>query len=146
MGKKPNRLLSNKEIVYIKLATACMLFLAGSMFFFGNFNHGVEEARDAFRANLFHPMLLLFYLGNALVALYVILVMIKLWDKEFASVDRFDLAYRIIFSITLIAMGLHDFFTYPYMMLPLGVMMLGILSGVLMWATPKLVDNDNEVF
>jgi len=116
------------------------------MFFFGNFNSANEEVQFAFRENLANPWLIIFFIGNGLVALYVIAVMVKLWDEDFVSVDKFDLAYRIIFSITLIAMGVYSFFTYPYIQMPLGVMTLGILSGVLMWATPKIIDNDNDVF
>ena len=125
-----------------------MLFLASSMFFFANFNNAVPEFRAAFRDNLFNPLLVTFYIGNILVGLYVILVMIKLWDEDFAHADKFDLAYRITFSITLFAMAAHATFTKPYLMrqMGLGVITLGILSGILMWATPKILDNDNDVF
>ena len=148
MGKKQQRFLSNKEIVCIKIGTACMLFLASSMFFFGNFNNVDPYLRAAFRGNLANPLLLIFYIGNILVAAYVILVMIKLWDKDFAHADKFDLTYRITYSVTLISMAAYSFFTYPYMMrqLGLGIMVLGLLSGIIMWATPKILDNDNEVF
>lgn len=148
MGKNPKRLLSNKEIIIIKIATACMLFLASSMFFFSNLRHPNETAWFEFREALssWHPMLLIFFLGNILVGAYIILVMIKLWDKDFTHADKFDLPYRIVFSITLIVMITWSFFNYPYTIMPLGVMMLAILSGVLMWATPKIVDNDNEEF
>lgn len=132
----------------MKIATACMLFLASSMFFFGNFNNRNADIRDPFREALssFNPLLLIFILGNVLVATYVILITIKLWDKDFVHADKFDLPFRIIFSITLIVMGVRSFFTYPYISVPLGVILLGIFSGILMWATPKIVDNDNEVF
>ena len=125
-----------------------MLFLASSMFFFLNFNSGNTLVRRYFREHLasFHPLLIIFFLGNILVAAYVILLMIKLSSNDSERVDRLDLPYRIVFSITLIAMGFYSFFTYPYVAVPLGVMTLGILSGFIMWATPKIIDNDNEVF
>jgi hypothetical protein len=71
-------------------------------------------------------------------------------------VDRFDIWYRLIFSVTLLTIILRSFFgdfmaeateTYAPQLLNIDpISCIAFLSGIITWSLPRIRDNDNSEF
>ena len=72
-------------------------------------------------------------------------------NGNISHADRFDLPYRIIFSLTLVLLVLRSFFGDfmgggTNLNVSFEIIIPAILSGFITWLTPKIRDNDNPDF
>jgi len=135
------RLFSNKMIIIIKIASACLLFFCCCFFFFQNLSMFLDDITSYMA---FFPII--FFAGVILVCVYISLLVGTLESKNVHLSDRYDIAYRIVFTITLLALTLRSFFTKPMLNVPIFIIALAIFSGIITWATPKIRDNDSTDF
>jgi len=103
-----------------------------------------------------------FLLTLAFDMFYIIMLVVNLESTHIHRADRFDLAYKIVFSITLGMFIIRSFlgdFAGQWVMdadgditrgtmlnVPIPIIVLSIMSGVITWCTPKIKDNDNAEF
>jgi hypothetical protein len=86
---------------------------------------------------------------------YIIMLVVKLDTAAIRTADKFDLAYKIIFGITLAMFIVRSFlgnYSAKYIgvgdvfNIPIPIAVVAILSGIITWCTPKIKDNDNTEF
>ena len=144
------RLLGNKTIVIIKIASACVLFFACALFFFNNIELFVDDLRA------FNPFPVIFFAGLVFVIVYIVNLTIKIEDNNLYLADRLNWLYKAVFTITILAMIVRILFaeelyrsmlnlTLSFNILTFAVA-LCVASGVVTLLTPKIVDNDNDEF
>ena len=97
----------------------------------------------------FSPILLL--AGIIFVCFYIVTLVTKLEDGDIHTADRFDLAYRLVFSFTLILLVVRSFLGDfmgggTNLNIQYEVIIPAIISGLITWLTPKIRDNDNPDF
>ena len=89
---------------------------------------------------------IVFFAGIILICLYIANLVGHIESKELYKADRYDLWYRIVFTITLLSLVIRSFFAPPYLNVPIPIVCLAVASGLITWLTPKIVDNDNNEF
>jgi len=131
--------LSNKTIVMMKIAAACVLLLGGALFFFSNmrlFWNDFLSWRFAFP--------IVFFVGLIWICAYIVNLAGHIDDKNLHHADRFDWLYKIVFTITVLAIILRgvlgQLFADPI------IAIICIISGLLALFTPKIIDNNNDEF
>ena len=112
----------------------------------------------------FAPILLL--LGTLFICFYIMMLVFYLFEAKTAWLaDRFDLAYKIVFSLTLILLIVRSFLgdfmcadgdycgmygppchNPQTLSVPVPIIIAAILSGLVNWLIPKIKDNDNTEF
>lgn len=138
MGKK--QVLPNGGVLALKVTCALLMMLACIWFFTTH----IQLFWDDLRA--FNPFPIVFFVGIILIWIYLGFLIGRADDKKFYLADRFDIWYRIIFSTVLIAIGVRSFFAYPYLNVPISIIIICIISGLVTWLTPRIVDNNNSEF
>ena len=156
---KKEFLSRNNTIVIVNLISACALLFCCCFYFFSNMKLFWSDLTSYM---FFSPIILVAGLG--FVCFYIIYVMNSLMDEDEAfHADRFDLAYRIIFSVTVLVLIIRSFLgdfmhvhtencvinglcTASNLNVPTAMVMTAILSGIVTWCTPRLRDNDNTEF
>jgi len=98
---------------------------------------------------IFSP--LLFIAGIAFVCFYIIKLVANIESKTTRSADKYDLAYKIIFSCVLTLLLIRSFFgdfqgEGTMLNVPVSIIVIACLSGFITWLTPKIKDNDNREF
>jgi len=145
--KKPKedrckRLFSNKMIIIVKISAACLLFFCCCFFFFQNLSTFLDDITSYMA---FFPII--FFTGVILICIYIAVLVGTLDNKNAHLGDRYDLSYRIVFTITLLALTLRSFFAKPMLLnVPIPIIALAIFSGIITWALPKIRDNDSADF
>lgn len=137
-SKKP--LFTNKQIVLIKIGSACLLFFCCCLFFFQSMEMFWNDLKS------FNPFPIIFFAGLIFVCTYISILVGHINSKELFKAERLDLVYRIVFSITLIALVIRSFFAKPYLNVPIHIVVLAVVSGIITWITPRIVDNNNSDF
>jgi hypothetical protein len=100
---------------------------------------------DDFGGKLFFsPIILIF--GTAFVCFYIISLVFHLDGTLIHMAERFDLIYKIIFSITFLMLVVRAILASPILNAPLEIVIPAIISGLLTWVTPKIRDNNNTEF
>ena len=94
---------------------------------------------------------ILFFAGIIFVCFCITTLVTELENGKLSHADRLDLPYKIIFSLTLIILVvrsfLGDFMGEGTMLnVPVAIIVIAIISGLVTWCTPKLIDNDNPDF
>jgi hypothetical protein len=147
MNKPRKRIISNKAIIFIKIAAAALLFFCCSFFFFQN----KEMFWNDFKSwRAFFPVF--YVLGLILICMYLTLLVSTIESKEHFLGDRYDLAYRVVFTVTLLLIIIRIFFAETIFYTPIGanlpvmIIVLGVISGAVTWLIPKIKDNDNQDF
>jgi len=140
-------LFSNKTIVLIKIAAACLLLLGGSLFFFTYITPSQEGKLTLFEEDLqsLNPFPLVFLAGLVWVIIYVINLAGHIDDQDLHLADRHDLLYKIVFIVTVMSMVFRCF-VFSNLNVPEAITAICLLSGVITLFTPKIVDNNNEEF
>lgn len=135
--KKP--LLDNKTIVIIKIATACILLLGCSLFFFSDMGLFWD---DLMRLS---PFPVVFFAGLVWICLYIVNLAGHIDDQDLYHADRHDLIYKIVFIVTVMSMVFRCF-VFASLAVPREITIICIVSGIITMFTPKIVDNNNEEF
>ena len=141
-GKKP--LLSNNAIMCINIGAACLLFFGCCFFFFSNLNLFWQDI-----TSWWAPFPIFYFAGVILVCFYICSLVSKLESKQFSHADRYDLPYRIVFTVTLlllIARCSINYLVSDTRDTIIIVLVPAILSGLITWFTPKIKDNNNPDF
>jgi quinol-cytochrome oxidoreductase complex cytochrome b subunit len=96
---------------------------------------------------------ILLFLGIGFVCFYIMTLVTHI-DTNTRQADRYDLAYKIVFSLTLVILVTRSFLgdfkgdgtmlNIPYQ--TFGIIIAAIISGIITWVTPKIKDNDNTEF
>jgi len=153
----------NNVIVLLNLLTACALLFCVFFFFFSNLRMFLKDITSYMA---FSPVILL--LGILFVCFYIMALVFYLFEaKTVWLADRFDLAYKIVFSVTLVMLIVRlfmgDFMCVDgyycgvygdpchsprtgieHELIP--IVVIAILSGLVNWFIPKIKDNDNTEF
>jgi hypothetical protein len=134
------RLLGNKSIVVIKIATAALLFFACCLFFF--------QYMDLFWSDLKNwiPFPIVFFAGLIWVCIYIGNLVAHIESRNLYLSDRYDWLYKIVFTVIILSMVVRSFFAKPYLQVPEMIIVLCIISGIITYLTPKIVDNSNDDF
>ena len=144
------RYLSNARIIILKISAACVLFFCCSYFFFQHYD---MFWRDLNSYMWFMPVI--YFAGLIGVCAYIFLLVGTLESNRLERGDRFDIPYRIIFSITFLALVIRSFlgdFMNPdtdistNLNVPVPIICLTIASGLLTVCLPKIRDNDTSDF
>ena len=144
MGKKR---ISNRVILYIKLIAAFVLFFCCVFFMVHNWTMFLHDMSSWM---FFFPVL--YILGTLCVSVYISFQIWHIDSKENAAgSDRFDLPYRIIFTITflllLVRSFLGDFMGDGTMLnVPYIIIIPAVISGIMTWACPKIHYNNSNDF
>ena len=147
MGKnKSRRFFTNKRIVFMNITAACVLFFCCCFFFFQNTKLFLSDIKSYMA---FSPIL--FFAGVIFICVYISILVGKLETRNTAHADRLDLAYRIIFTITLLVLIIRSFLgdfqgEGTKLNVPIFIIVLAIASGLATWLTPKIKDNDSTDF
>jgi len=108
----------------------------------------------------FCPLLLA--IGIAFICFYIVTLVTHI-DTNVRQADKYDLPYKIVFSLTLILLVVRSFLgdflgyrfdteleTYGTMLnIPpetIGIVVTAFISGIITWFNPKIRDNDNTEF
>jgi hypothetical protein len=126
--------------VVAKLVIACAMLFTSSLFFFQNVNEFWYDLLDI------NPFPVIFFAGIIFVCIYIGFLVSRIEDNALHRADKFDLAYKIIFSLLMIYISIRSFFIEPYLEVDAIMISILIFCGVVNWCTPRLVDNDNEEF
>jgi hypothetical protein len=137
--KPKKRLLSNRSIVFIKIATACILLLGCALFFFSNMQLFWSDLTSWVFA---FPIV--FFTGLIWICAYIVHLAGKIDDKNLHHADRFDWLYKLVFTITVVAIVVRTVFIYLFP--PWPIVAICIISGVMALLTPRIVDNNNDEF
>jgi len=140
--KKP--LLSNKWILILKVASACVLLFISAFFFFQNLNIFWSDLRTANPPLFFIPVL--FVICVILVCAYIIFLLFKVDDGKVYRADRFDIIYKIIYSFIVLLISVRSFFVEPYLEAPIVIVVISLIFGVANWMIPNLYYHDSEDF
>ena len=135
------RRLSNTAIIIVKIGAACLLFFCCCFFFFQNLRMFWDDLTSYL---FFFPVI--YFAGVILICLYIAILVGTFENKTTFLSDRYDLAYRILFTVTLLALTLRSFFTKPMLNVPVFIIALAIVSGIVTWIVPKIRDNDSKDF
>ena len=146
-------LLSNKAIVFVKIAAACLLLLGGAMFFFVYITPFAADATSAgknatlFEEDLknFSPFPIVFLAGLIWICIYVVNLAGHIDDRDLYLADRHDMLYKVVFIVTVMSMVFRCFI-FSNLKVPEPIAAICIISGVITMFTPKIVDNNNEEF
>jgi len=87
---------------------------------------------------------IVFFVGLIWICIYIVHLAGHIDDKNLHHADRFDWLYRIVFSVTVIAIVVRTVFIQIFP--PWPIVTICIISGVLALITPKIVDNNNDEF
>ena len=134
----PKRIFSNKTTVVIKISAAVILFFACCLFFFQYIGMLWDDLKH------FNPFPIIFLAGIVFICAYIINLLVHIENKELYKADRFDLLYRIIFTITLLSMVIRVYLVK--LSVPTLIVCLAVISGLLTWLAPQIIDNDNTEF
>jgi len=124
-----------------------MMLFACCFFFFANMRMFLNDITSYMA---FAPIL--FLLGVIFVCFYITMLVFYLFEAETVWVaDRFDLVYKIVFSLTLMLLIIRSFFgdfmgSGTILNVPVAIIVISIVSGVMTWCIPKIRDNDNLEF
>ena len=149
-SRKNQRIFDNKTIIIIKIAAACVLFFCCCFFFF---SHLGMFWRDLTSYWFFFPVL--FFAGIIFVCVYISILVGSFEEKSIMHSDRYDIAYRIVFTVTFFILTIRSFlgdFANPSedfgsnLNVPIAIIALAMLSGIVTWLTPKIKDNDSNDF
>ena len=132
------QIFSNKTIVLIKIATACILLLGCSLFFFANLNLFWSDLKK------FNPFPVVFFAGLLWTCIYVVNLAGHIDNKDIHHADRYDWLYKIVFTVTVMSVVLRTFL--GSLNVPPAITIICIISGVMTLLTPKLLDNNNDEF
>jgi O-antigen/teichoic acid export membrane protein len=96
-------------------------------------------------------MPVLFFAGVLYVCFYIIMLVGSLENNSTRNADRYDLAYRIVFSVTLFVLIIRSFLgdfmgEGTTLNVSYEIIIVAIVSGIATWLTPKIKDNDNTEF
>ena len=161
MGGKISRDKSwqrNETIILAHIFAAGILLFCVSFFFFANLQMFLSDITSYMA---FAPIILI--LGVLFVCFYIVALSFYLYEaKTVWLADRYDLAYKIIFSITLVLFIVRSFlgdFMTPVVTdedgnttggtmlnVPVSLVVACVLSGIMTWCLPKIRDNDNTEF
>ncbi|MDR0462473.1 MAG: hypothetical protein LBG88_04065 [Christensenellaceae bacterium] len=141
--KKPSR---NITIVISNIVTSSTLLFCCCFFFFRNYK---MFGRDFTSYMAFMPVL--FFAGVLYVCFYIIMLVGSLENNSTRNADRYDLAYRIVFSVTLFVLIIRSFLgdfmgEGTTLNVSYEIIIVAIVSGIATWLTPKIKDNDNTEF
>jgi membrane-associated HD superfamily phosphohydrolase len=93
----------------------------------------------------FFPVI--YFLGIIFICIYIANLVGHIESKKLHRADKLDILYRVVFTIVLLSMIIRILADseltsrFPYT-----VVSVAALSGIIMWATPKITDNDNTEF
>lgn len=133
-----------------------MLFFSVCLFFFRYFAMFRTMFVEMFTFRAFHWFVPVFIVGAICILVYIGYLFVSMDKSSWYSADKFDLAYRIVFSLLVVAICIQAFFTEigtgpenvqeRYLSVPPDVVVVAIISGILMWFTPKMIMNDVDDF
>ena len=153
MKEKKQFRISNKWIVILKIATACAMWLVASLFFFQSFEvFWVEDVNstDVPPAEYFYPwpnldVFIVPLLAILFVLAYVIFLINRIVDNKIHQADRFDLVYKIVFTLFLLYIAIRSPFLPPSDdAVPVHIVVLAVATGIFNWLIPGLVYYDDK--
>jgi len=138
--KKPilNR---NKVIVFLKITAACLLLFCCLIFIFSHYKMFFNDFKTKY---FLSPIVLIS--GTSFVCFYIIMLVFHLDGSAPYLAERFDLIYKIIFSLTFVMLVIRSTLASPILNAPLEIVIPAIFSGLLTWFTPPIRDNNNTEF
>jgi|GEM_PF-1115189 len=167
--KKALFMTRNTKIVITHIAAACTLLFCCCFFFFQN--------TGMFKSDITSYMAwspIIFFAGLIFICFYIIMLVFNLEARTTHNADKYDLAYKIIFGITLAVLIVRSFLgdfmcteswcgtkgedgeiltchavTLWYgtsLYVTITVTVVAVISGIVTWLTPKIKDNDNNEF
>jgi len=93
------------------------------------------------------PFPYVFFAGLIWVCIYMANLISKIEDKNLYLADRYEWVYKIVFTVTILAIIVRCFFFLkPFFAIPVEIVVLCVVSGVLTLITPKIIDNNNNDF
>ena len=143
--KKP--LISNNAILWIKLIAAFILFFCCIFFLVQQWQMFLHDIASWM---VFFPIL--YFAGTICVAVYISFQIWHIDEKNNAKgSDRFDIWYRIIFTVTFLLLLIRSFLgdfmgdgttlNVPYI-----IIIPALVSGIMTWACPKIRYNNSNDF
>ena len=141
-----------------KIAMACLLLFSASLFFFQNIrifteyvylpgSDVVDEVRHhygSFRSDFTSgniPLIILavmFLLGVIAVCAYITYLITKSEERHYHRAEKFDIPYKVLYSLVIVYIGIRGFFTFPYLEAPNGIVIASIIGALLNWFIPKV--------
>ena len=141
----------NNNIVLANIVSACLLLFCCCFFFFLDPKLFLNDITSYM---IFSPIILA--LGVGFICFYIFKLTFNLDSNTSFVADRYDIWYKIIFTITLLTIMIRSFFgdfmcTDPschciQLNVPVPIIVFGIISGIITWCTPKIKDNNNTEF
>ncbi|MCL2229424.1 MAG: hypothetical protein FWC00_06425 [Firmicutes bacterium] len=154
--EKPRFWVRNVNIILVNIFAAAMLLFCICFFFFSN----VALFRSDITSYMaFSPII--FLLGVGFICFYIIAMVISIESNATQFADRYNLAYKIVFSIVLFMLIIRSFLgdfnnslidpetgyaIGTNLNVHIGLIIAAIISGLITWLTPKIRDNDNTEF
>ena len=152
---KPRFFVRNVNIIVMKIFAASLLLFCVCFFFFSNMALFWSDLRSYM---VFAP--LTFIIGVGFICFYIITLVVSIESGRTQFSDRYDLLYRIIFSIVLLMLIIRSFLgdfnnslldsdgnpLGTNLNVHIGLVITSIISGLVTWCTPKIRDNDNTEF
>ena len=145
MKKQHKPFLSNKWILILKVATACVLLFIVAFFFFQNIHTFWDDLSG--KNNWYVSLIAVFFLlALKGVCAYIVFLLIRVDDGRTYRADRFDIPYRIVYSFLILYIGIRSFFIAPLLNVPIPIIVIGLVFGVFNWIIPRLYYHDSEEF
>ncbi|MCL2755591.1 MAG: hypothetical protein FWE45_00885 [Firmicutes bacterium] len=140
----------------MKIITACFLLLASLLFIFTPtqvFDDNADRYIEVFAVHFlwqditsFNPLPIFFFAGILAICAYISFLVYRVNSKTFYSADRFDLWYKMLFSLILIYICIRSLFIVPYLNVPLELVIIAVASGLFNWLIPPIICNNSEEF
>ena len=128
--------IPNSWRVILRIIMACVLLFVTSFFFFRNMSVFWDDLAS------FNPLPIFFFAGIAAVCVYISFLVSRSEDKQFHRADKFDLPYRVLFTVLLLYVCIRDFLIYPYDITP-WLIIIACVAGVVNWLIPKTTYDDS---
>jgi len=144
MKKQKKSILSNKWILILKVVFACILLFLASFFFFQNMDDFWNDFSTTSPPLFLVPAF--FFLGIICVCGYIIFLLMRVDDGKVYRSERFDIPYKIVYSLLILIISVRGFFIAPYLNVPIPIVVIGLCFGIANWMIPKLYFHDSEDF
>ena len=137
--------LSNKWILVLKVASACVLLFIVSFFIFQNL-HTFWDDLSGVNGWYLSLAIVVLLLALTAVCAYIVFLLIKIDDGKLYRADRFDIPFKILYSYLVLFVGARSFFIAPYLNVPIAIIVIGLVFGLFNWFVPRLYYHDSDDF
>ena len=124
----------------LKILSACGLLFISAFFFFQHMGLLWDDITVGNITPIF------FVAGVVCVCLYIGFIVSRFEDGKFHRAERWDLIYKIIFSLTMVYIAIRAIFIEPFVGVPVGALSAAVVIGILNWFIPAISIQDDTEF